>query len=361
MPSFISGLEVSHRFYGEVVGPILAENFPALLFGAALIGPGSEVLGFDTSQSRDHDWGARLFVFLRETDRARRAAIADLLSLRLPPTFLDCPVDFSAQHGEPRMRAMLLPMRGPVHHRVVPITVADFVRVQLGYDLAAPLTAADWLTFPSHTLGELTAGAVFHDATGEVTAMRQRFAWYPDDVWLLLLAAGWQRIGEEEHLMPRAGAVGDELGSAIIGSRLIRDIMRLCFLFERRYAPYAKWLGTAFNRLACGPELAPLLWQAQVAPSWQAREAALCQAYTVIARLQNGLGLTQPLPTAVSAFHTRPYRVIHGEAFARALVERIRDPDVQRLAQHLIGNIDQWSDNIALEGVDRLKRRALLE
>jgi uncharacterized protein DUF4037 len=104
--------------------------------------------------------------------------------------------------------------------------------VQLGYDLAQSLEAADWLTFPSHVLGELTAGEVYQDKVGELTAMRRQFAWYPHGLWLYLLAAGWQRIGQEEHLMPRAGRIGDELGSALIGARLVRDIMNLCFLLD---------------------------------------------------------------------------------------------------------------------------------
>ena len=65
-----------------------------------------------------------------------------------------------------------------------------------------------------------------------------RFKYYPRDVWLYLMASGWNRIGQEEHLMGRAGLAGDEIGSALIGSRLVRDLMRLCFLMEQQYAPY---------------------------------------------------------------------------------------------------------------------------
>src|SRR5207237_6360337 len=115
----------------------------------------------------------------------------------------------------------------------------------------------------SQHLRELTMGALHHDAIGELTELRERLAWYPHDVWLYLLAAGWQRIGQEEHLMPRAGYVGDELGSALIGSRLVRDIMNLCFLLEKQYAPYPKWFGTAFQRLHSAQEIGPLLWRAQ--------------------------------------------------------------------------------------------------
>jgi len=34
-----------------------------------------------------------------------------------------------------------------------------------------------------------------------------------------------------------------------IWARLVRDAMMLCFLMERRYAPYIKWLGTAFAQI----------------------------------------------------------------------------------------------------------------
>jgi hypothetical protein len=77
--------------------------------------------------------------------------------------------------------------------------------------------------------------------------------------------------------------VGDELGSALIGSRLVSDLMRLCFLMERQYAPYSKWFGTAFSRLACGPDLTPTLWEVARAGTWQARENALLVAYQKLA------------------------------------------------------------------------------
>ena len=43
--------------------------------------------------------------------------------------------------------------------------------------------------------------------------------------------------------------MGDELGSAVLGARLVESAMRLAFLMERTYAPYVKWFGTAFARL----------------------------------------------------------------------------------------------------------------
>ena len=54
MPDFISGLELSRLFYWEVVRSLLDKHYPGLPHAAALIGPGSEVLGFDTEMSMDH-------------------------------------------------------------------------------------------------------------------------------------------------------------------------------------------------------------------------------------------------------------------------------------------------------------------
>lgn len=353
MPGFVPGLDLNRRFFQEIVQPLLATAFPHLRYAAALLGPGSETLGFDTEMSSDHDWGPRLFLFLREEDAELGDALGNLLSHQLPETFNDFSVSFPTPTA-PKMRSMMRPLTGPVKHRVIPITMRNFVRLQLSYDLTQPLEAADWLTFPSHTLGELVGGEVYSDDVGEITALRRRFAWYPHDVWLYLLASGWQRLGQEEHLMPRAGSAGDELGSALIGSRLVRDVMNLCFLMERRYAPYAKWFGMAFQRLSSAKELGPLLWRVQQASTWHERAEGLARAYEVLARRQNALHISRALSDTVSFFYNRPFPVIHGELFAQALVEEITDPVVQDIARRgLIGCISQWSDSVDMEGVER--------
>jgi len=48
--TFLSGIDLSRRFYAEAVAP--AVDGPR---SAALVGPGSEVLGFDAGRSTDHD------------------------------------------------------------------------------------------------------------------------------------------------------------------------------------------------------------------------------------------------------------------------------------------------------------------
>ncbi|SMD18765.1 hypothetical protein [Kibdelosporangium aridum] len=60
----IKGLELSRRFSVEVVQPLVRKHFGDLPHTAARIGSGSEVLGFDTERSADHEWGPRLQLFV---------------------------------------------------------------------------------------------------------------------------------------------------------------------------------------------------------------------------------------------------------------------------------------------------------
>jgi hypothetical protein len=318
-PAFVPGLELSRRFHHDEVGPVLDAAFPGLPYSAALLGRGSEVLGFDDEMSMDHNWEPRVLLFLREEDKTRHGdAVADTLSERLPSRF----------HGH------------PTDHVIV--TMRGYFLEHLDVDLARELEARDWLTLPEHGLRMVTAGAVFHDDLG-LQAVRDRFAYYPRDVWLYLMLAGWWRVHPEANLVGRAGFVGDELGSALIGSRLVHDLMRLCFLLEREYAPYSKWFATAFSRLACAAELSPILWRALRAETWREREGALMTAYEQVAALHNMLQITPPVATEVAQMWDRPFRVLWG-GFPEELHAQIQDPAVLRIAE-------QWPTG----GVDHLR------
>ncbi len=347
---FIPGLKLCEQFYRESVGPILGTHFSGLAHAAALIGSGSEVLGYDDEMSTDHHWGPRVMLFVGEEDHQRYSeAIREKLAHTLPYEFRGYSTNFSEPNpDDSNVQLMQAIDQGPVNHRVSVSTVREFFESQLGFDIERPIEPADWLTFSEQRLLTITAGAIYHDGVGLENQCR-RFAYYPRDVWLYLLAAGWSRIGQEEHLMGRAGMLGDEIGAAIIGSRLVRDIMRLCFLMESTYAPYPKWFGTAFERLDCAPFLQPILRNALRAVTWQEREGHLIAGYEFIAKMHNSLDLTEVLPNQAAFFHGRPFKAIALHGFAEALLKQIRDPLVKRIAERpIIGSLDQFSDNTDL-------------
>ena len=337
---FIPGLELCERFYQEAVGPILAARFPGLAYSAALIGPGSEVLGFDTPQSTDHDWGPRLLLFLSEADYAARGGEIDgALRRELPHEFLGWPTRFG--RNEDGTTAL---DEDAAEHGVRMVTVQGFFTGYLAWEPDLELRAVDWLTFPEQHLRSVTAGRVFHDGLGQLEPIRARLRYYPHDVWHYLLAAQWRRIAQEEAFMGRCGQVGDELGSCLVAARLVRDLMRLCFLMERQYAPYIKWFGTAFAQLACAAHLTPILMRALDAHSWQEREKHLSAAYEFVARMHNTLGVTEPQPTQVSRYYGRPFLVIHADRFADAIHAAITSEEVLALPPN-VGAIDQFVDS----------------
>lgn len=362
LPEFIPGLELSRLFYEEAVRPVLDAEFPGLVYSAAILGSGSEVLGFDTQRSTDHHWGPRLMMFLAEGDHPAYAdRIREVLRHRLPYEFHGYPTNYIDHPLEADKGVLLLQATesGPVNHRVDVLTLRKFLRDYLNFegDLNS-LTAADWLTFTGQQLRTLTHGAVYHDGLGELTAMRQRLAYYPHDVWLYLLAACWRRIDQEEPFVGRTGEVGDDVGSRLLAGRQVRDLMRLCFLMERQYAPYPKWFGTAFARLSCAATLTPTFERVFRAETWQDRGKQLAEAYHVVAEMHNALGITEPLPTTASNFFGRPFLVIHGGVFVDAITARIADEEVKRIAAlTLIGATDQFADSTDLLSYSRLRPR----
>ena len=313
---FIKGLDLSELLYEEAVKPILATHFPGLSYSAALLGVGSDVLGFDTPQSRDHAWGPRLMLFLAEGDHeTRRDRMDQVLRQELPPEIHGYSTAFG-QH-EDGTAVMVAANGDSINHGVKFFTVRSFFNYVLGFDPDEELRASDWLTFPEQCLRSVTSGRVFHDGLGRLEPIRACLRYYPHDVWLYLLAAQWRRIAQEEHFMGRCGQVGDELGSRLVAARLVRDLMKLCFLMERQYAPYIKWLGTAFKQLDCARRLTPILMQVLGATSWQEREKPLVSAYELVAEMHNELGITAPLPTKASQFHGRPFLVIQADRLCR--------------------------------------------
>ena len=357
LPDFIPGLDLAEAFYWEAVRPIIVNHFPDLPHSAALIGFGSDVIGQDTPMSRDHMWGPRMQVFIPSSQfDTVRPLLHEALSQELPTLFRGYSTHFGSADNE-GVRRMEPIETGPVEHMVEIWTVESYFQRELGIDPHARLSARDWLTFQEHRLLTLTAGRVFHDDL-TLEQIRERFAYYPRDVWLYLLASQWELISQEEPFMGRTGENKDEIGSYLIASRLVDRLMRLCYLMEKCYVPYSKWYGIRFQDLNCAPQLSPLLLSALKANDWREREKFLSQAFALAAHMHNTLGLTPPLPEEVSSFHGRPFQVIHGEKFAAALRSAIEDQEVRALEPYL-GSVNQMmvESSDALQNVS-VSRRA---
>jgi Domain of unknown function (DUF4037) len=358
---FIPGVEFNRLFCAEIVQPLLAAHFRGVFYSAGLIGYGSDVLGYDTEISTDHEWGPRLLILLHDEDYPTlHQAIMETFRRELPLSFRGYSTNFSVPDvGEGGARHLEPGQPGQINHHISLMTLVDFLKWELGVSTAEFISARDWLTFPEQKLLEVTAGAVYHDGLGQLEPLRQRLQYYPHDVWVYRLAAQWQRISQEEAFVGRCGDVGDELGSRIVAARLVRDVMRLCFLLERRYAPYSKWLGTAFNRLECAERLTPQFTGVLAAAGWTERNERLANLYQAVAIMQNALALAEPLDPTPRFYHDRPYLAIHAERFANALAKTIHDEHLRDIIATvgLVGAADQFADSTDILSHVGLSRR----
>lgn len=289
-------------------------------YSAALIGGGSEILGYDDPQSTDHNWGARNMIFLSEKDYLNlNRTILETLTKEIPDDFIGYSTKINC------------------------FTIQSFFEKYLGIDSFTNLEISDWLNFPSQKLLEVTNGKIYHDDLN-LQECRKQFFYYPHDIWLYILSCQWIKIAQEEAFVGRCGFVGDELGSQIVAARIVRELMKLCFLLEKRYAPYSKWIGTAFGELALAKELLPIFRKVLLSETWQEREKYFSQAYEKLAELHNSKQITAPLPTQVSPYYDRQYLIIHANHFAEAIKNRIKDENIKAIQTNM-GSIDQFVDS----------------
>jgi hypothetical protein len=320
--AFISARTLSQGFHDEIIRPLLA----GIPYAAGLLGWGSDVLGYDTERSMDHGWGPRLHVFV---DAYQVDHVTTAVERGLPAEYRGHPVRFGWDTQE------------PIHHITV-TTVDAWLKEHLGVLNGRHLSLQDWLVTPQQKLLGVVAGQVYAD-DGRLQVVRDELRWYPDDLWRWMIACQWSRIAEEETFVQRASEVGDELGSRVVAGRLTRDLMRLALLMERAYAPYTKWLGTAFSRLGHPDGLDRDLADTLAAGTFAERERALTSAYRKTAIRFNALRLTGPVEVEPHQFHERPAIVLGAGRFVAACLQAVKDQKVRELG--LVGAIDQFADN----------------
>ena len=321
---FMPGVDLSRGFYRQVVAPLLGDRDHA----AALLGWGSDVLGYDTERSTDHGWGPRLLIFIPEHGDVN--LVDQLLDRGLPESFAGWPVRFGWDKITPR-------------DHVTVTRLKDWLTGFLGVDARDGLSTRDWLLTPQQRLLGVVGGAVYADEDHALAGLRQSLRWYPEQVWRWLLACQWHRLAQEEAFVARTAETGDGIGSAVIAARLVREMMRLALLLDRRYAPYSKWLGTAFAEIHDQDGLSDDLSAVLAAITSEKRQTALADAWTVLGHRHNAARLTGLVPVSIGAYHSRPAQVLMADRFTEALLSTVNDSYLRTLP--LVGNIDQITDN----------------
>ena len=232
------GIEIARAYYETFGAPMLRERFPHLLplVAAGLFGSGSECFGFDDEISRDHDFEPGFCLLLPGEDviDRRTAFLLERACDKLPGEFMG-------------LRRSLVKPAGGARRGV--LRTADWFEQKVG---AADgiLTVRQWLTVPEHALAEAVNGELFHDGSGEVTAIRARLSAYPEDILRKKLAGCLLMMAQSgRYNYPRCLAHGETGAAQLAVVEFVRHAMHAVFLLNGVYQPYYKWQFRAMRAL----------------------------------------------------------------------------------------------------------------
>lgn len=279
----VTGIEISTNFINEIVLPVLKTELPSDYgrLAVAIIGTGSETLGLDDEISRDHHWGPRANVMYLRADEARLATpIQTILQTKLPKKYLQYEI-----HTD--LKSMI---------SVCTTSVEGFFETILNIE-HLPERDLDWLKLCEMDLLHVTAGKVVYDGAGELTRYRQHLAYYPDNVWKKRVADWCTYAAHREgaYNVQRSSKRNDEITSMMYLGQAFKRTMELCFILNKQYAPYTKWLNRTFRRLPkYGERLAPLLDDIMAEQAWPQRVLKLAEVQYVLADCVADRGLCRP-------------------------------------------------------------------
>ena len=233
----MKGLELSEGFFEEYGRPMLQDFEPLLPFLAVgLTGSGSECFGYDDDTSRDHDFEPGFCIFLpgEEVVDRKDAFALERAYAKLPKEY----------HG---VRRYVMQPVGGARHGV--IRTAEFFTEHAG-TADGVLSLQSWLTVPESALAEAVNGRIFFDNYQEVSQIRQRLSYYPEEIRLkkmaghLLLMA---QAGQYNYL--RCLKHREPAAAQMAVFEFAKSCVEVIFLLNRRYQPYYKWSFRALREL----------------------------------------------------------------------------------------------------------------
>ncbi len=232
----MKGLELSRKFYEQHGEPMLRRDFPELFSKMAigLFGSGSECYGYDDQISRDHDFEPGFCILVPDE-------VSDGELFRLERAYDKLPHEFLGVE-----RQASIPVGGRRHGVM---RTSDFFYGKTGSsDGIIPLER--WLILPECSLYESVNGEVFLDNLGEVSAIRERLSYYPEDIRLKHLA-GKLLLAAQAGLynFPRLIKRGETAAAQLAVYQFVNNVLGIIFHINKTYMPYYKWQFKALENL----------------------------------------------------------------------------------------------------------------
>ncbi len=209
-----TGLELGRELAHQVAQDIEL-NLPDLApyMCLALVGTGSECLGFDDAISEDHDFTKRCQLFL--------------------------PADIYETNKEHLQSYFKNYAYGTVQIECI----SEFYQRYTLYP-EGPQCEKEFRRVPQDLLCTATNGEVFLDNFGSFTHIRQRLlAYYPEDIRLRKIAYELNQLAQSgQYNLPRMLQRDDTIAASLALHQFVHHYMLLVHLFNKSYAPFYKWL-----------------------------------------------------------------------------------------------------------------------
>lgn len=243
----MKGLELSEQYYNAYGRKMLQEQFPELIgqTAAGLVGRGSECLGFDDEISKDHDYGASFCIWLPKEIFREYGGRMQKAYDELPKEFMGFGARAEQEQGQGRVGVLCM---------------EDFYYSLLGRE-TVPDSNQEWLALEEENLSVATNGKVFEDHLGQFSKMRNGLLqYYPEDVRLKKITACMARAAQAgQYNYARAMKRGERIAAEISLTEFIKNIMKLVYLLNKRYAPFYKWAHRGMKELSTCAEIGDML------------------------------------------------------------------------------------------------------
>lgn len=297
-------MELSYRFFHEVMYPLLKAEYPILLDKCAfgLIGEGSECYGYDDEFSKDHDFSPLCCIFVPHICYQDYYPLINEMLKKLPDNYdgyqlgLDNPVIASR--------------RGP-------IDIADFFMRYLNSE-TVPDDLLKWNDIPSHHLSTAVNGVIFMDNEGTFSKIREiLLKGYPEAVKLHKMAYSCAMIAQSgQYNYGRCLKRADLIGADIAKAHFFEHAMQLVYLLNDKYAPYYKWMHQGLLNCEFGGNEVYYLLESMTISCTNEKIDRLCDT------LYKLLNHRYPMPLESGFFLD----------YARSLKEIIKEPAIKELS-----------------------------
>lgn len=234
----MKGLELCEKFYNEYGSSILKDQFKDLLpfIAVGVAGSGSECLGFDDETSQDHDFEPGFCIFVPDED-----IVTESQFFQLEKAYSKLPKEFMGYK-----RSTLSPVGGNRHGV---IRTPQFFTSKAGTK-NGKLDTYQWFNIPENSLLEAVNGKIFEDNYGEVTAIRNKLQYLPQEVRLKKLAGNILIMGQAgQYNYPRCIKRGDTAAAQLSVIEFVNSTINAIFLINEKYRPYYKWCFKALRNL----------------------------------------------------------------------------------------------------------------